>query len=213
MSLIIGFAVDGSARAVDIREFVHETQQSINANQQMSMVWWIPPEFWDVALAGNPNITPKNAADIRAAFDGYQLFAIVRAGAGIGGLTTSQTPAELMGNARFLVEGKAIQPLAPEEVPPAMQTMLGAMRPLLSNMLGQLGQNMVLVVYPGMLDGHPLIDPLKSGSFQYSLYDQTFHWRMPLASLLPKRLDPKTHEEFPGNYVYNPYTGDKLSSK
>jgi hypothetical protein len=34
-----------------------------------------------------------------------------------------------------------------------------------------------------------------------------------LASLLPKKIDRKTKEEFPGNFDYNPYSGDKLSAQ
>jgi len=49
--------------------------------------------------------------------------------------------------------------------------------------------------------------------YQISLYDQVFHWRLPLASLLPKKIDSKTHEEFPGNFDFNPYTGGKLSAQ
>jgi hypothetical protein len=43
------------------------------------------------------------------------------------------------------------------------------------------------------------------------LYDQTYRWRTPLGSLLPVKVDAKTGEEFPGNYSFNPYTGEKLS--
>ena len=84
---------------------------------------------------------------------------------------------------------------------------------MLASTLGQLGQSIELVVYPAVVDQHRLIDPLKSGTFQFALYDQTFHWRLPLASLLPKKVDPKTKEEFPGNFDYNPYTGGKLGTK
>jgi hypothetical protein len=69
------------------------------------------------------------------------------------------------------------------------------------------------VIYPSKKDSDRLIDPKKKGSFQYTLFDKTFQWHLPLASLLPKKMDPKTKEEFPGTFDYNPYTGDKLGSK
>jgi hypothetical protein len=37
-----------------------------------------------------------------------------------------------------------------------------------------------------------------------------FKFRLPLGSLLPPKFDPNTHEKFPGNYIYSPYTGSKL---
>jgi hypothetical protein len=199
--------------ATDIREFIQETQQSSNESQQLTLVWWIPEEFWDLSLAGNANVPAAAADQIRTAFRDYQVFALLRARTGIAGLSEVSTRADLLNNARLEIGGKTIAALDPDKVPPGVQTMLGAMRPMLANMLGQLGQSMELVVYPAMANEHRMNDPLKPGTFQFTLYDQTFHWRTPLASLLPKKIDPKSKEEFPGNYEYNPYTGGKLSVK
>jgi hypothetical protein len=209
----LGLACIGTVDAADMREFIHETQQSVTVGQQFTMAWWIPPEFWQVSLAANPNVPAQTATEILNVFHDYQVFALVRANAGLQGLTNVSPRADLLANSRFEVDTKAIQPLAPEDVPAGVQTMLGAMRPMLANMLGQLGQSMELVVYPGVADQHRLIDALQPGSFQFTLYDQTFHWRTPVASLLPPKVDPKTKEQFPGNYLYNPYTGGKLSQK
>ena len=70
-----------------------------------------------------------------------------------------------------------------------------------------------MVIYPSKEGDQKLIDPLKPGSFKYTLYEQTFTWRLPLVSLLPPKVDPKTSEEFPGNYEFNPYTGEPLRAK
>ena len=53
----------------------------------------------------------------------------------------------------------------------------------------------------------------QAGTLQVSLYDQVYRWRTPLGSLLPAKVDAKTGEEFPGNYSFNPYTGEKLSAR
>jgi hypothetical protein len=211
--LVTGLALSGAVRAADLREFIRETQQSAAVSQQLTLAWWIPQEFWELSLAGNPNVPPQTAADIRNAFHDYQVFALLRATTGLQGLSGVATKEELLGNAHLEMGGKLISPVDADKVPAAVQAMLGGMRPMLASTLGQLGQSMELVVYPAFVDGHRLIDPLKSGSLQYTLYDQTFHWRLPLASLLPKKIDPKSKEEFPGNYEFNPYTGGKLSVK
>ena len=211
--LIMGAGLLGRVWATDIREFIQETQQSSNESQQLTLVWWIPAEFWDVSLAGNANVPPATAEEIRTVFHDYQVFALLHAKTGMAGLSGVSTRADLLSNARFEIGAKAIAPLDSDKVPPGVQTMLGAMRPMLANMLGQLGQSMELVVYPAMADQHRLNDPLQPGNFQFTLYDQTFRWRTPLASLLPKKVDPKSKEEFPGNYEFNPYTGAKLSVK
>jgi hypothetical protein len=211
---VVGWlAASGPAHAADMREFIHDTQQTANQGSQVVLVWWIPPEFWQVSLSNNSAVPAEQAAQIVAAMRDYQVFALVRASTGIQGLTELQSKADLVSNAHLAVGGKAITPIAPEKVPGGVQTMLGALRPMLTTMLGQLGQSMELVVYPGTVDDKHLIEVLKPGAFDFTLYDRTFHWRTPLPSLLPKKVDRKTHEEFPGNYDFNPYTGDKLIAK
>jgi hypothetical protein len=66
---------------------------------------------------------------------------------------------------------------------------------------------------PGGEGGKRLADPNKPGALQFSVYDQDFKWRLPLASLLPRKFDPKSNEDFPGNFDYNPFTGDKLKTR
>ena len=100
-----------------------------------------------------------------------------------------------------------------DKISPNAKALLAAIKPQISGVLGQMGQNIHFIVYPGRNDTGRLLDPLRAGAFQISLYDQVFHWRLPLASLLPKKIDPQTHEEFPGNFDFNPYTGGKLSAK
>jgi len=211
--LFVGLAFVGGVRAADVRAFVAETQQSSAVAQQLTMAWWIPAEFWDVSLADNASVPAGTAAQVHAAFQDYQVFALLRANTGLQGLTNVASKADLLSNGRLEVEGKVISPIDADKVPAAVEAILSAMKPLLAGMLGQMGQSIELVVYPATSDGHRITDPLKPGSFRYTLYDQTFHWRLPLASLLPKKIDRKSREEFPGNYDYNPFTGDKLSQK
>lgn len=40
--------------------------------------------------------------------------------------------------------------------------------------------------------------------------DETFAWRLPLGSLMPATVDAGSGERFPGNSVYDPYTGRRL---
>jgi hypothetical protein len=106
-----------------------------------------------------------------------------------------------------------VSPLAPDAVKPMAQAIMAGFKPGIAGMLGSFGQGIEIIMYPGRKDGKLLLDPLQPGGFKYTLFDQTFTWRLPLGSLLPPLHDPKTGEEFPGNYLYNPFTGTKLSGK
>ena len=61
--------------------------------------------------------------------------------------------------------------------------------------------------------GTRYLNPRKIGKFSVHLKDKSFNWRLPLASLLQPKIDPETKEAFPGDYNYNPYTGNKLINK
>jgi hypothetical protein len=212
-AIAVVFAIARVAQAADLLDLVRETQRFSNVAQQLTMVWWIPQEFWELSMSGSPDATPEGRAQVIATLEDYQIVALLRAKAGIGTITDVQPRTNLLNNAWFEIGGKVIEPVAPEAITPGAQVMLGALKPALAGVLGTFGHSIELVIYPAKQGNVRLIDPSKVGSFQYTLYDQTFRWRMPLGSLLPKKFDPKTDEEFPGNYQYNPFTGGKLGTK
>ena len=172
----------------------------------------MPPAFWEASIAGNPTLTAEAGRQILAALEDYSVFAVVRAKTGLGGVVEASSKEELLKNAKLEVGGTLIEPLAPDAISPAAQTLLATLKPSFAGMLGSFGKSMELLVYPNRQDGKPLLDAHKAGAFRYSLYEQVFNWRLPLPSLLPPRVDPKTNEEFPGNYEFNPFTGGKLKT-
>jgi hypothetical protein len=212
-ALCVFFLGSSAARATDMQQLVQETQQMSHESEHLALVWWIPQEFWETSLNANPNVTPAARKQMLSALEDFQIVALFRARAGANGLTEVPPKEDMLANARFDLNGKTIEPLDPAKISAGAQALVATIKPLLGGMLGQLGQGMQLVVYPSKLDGKRLIDPNKPGGFQYTFYDQRFHWRLPLASLLPKKMDPTTKEEFPGNFDFNPYTGGKLISK
>jgi len=212
-ALAVGLMTAGSACAIDLQELVKDTQQSRDVDHKLALVWWIPQEFWEASFAGNSNVTPESKSQIMGVLQDYQIVAVVYVKAGISGFTELGTEADILGNIHFESGGKPIDPVPVDKISPGAQAILAAIKPLVTGMLGQFGQSMHFVVYPSRNAAGRLVDPLRAGAFQVSLYDQVFHWRLPLASLLPKKIDSKTHEEFPGNFDFNPYTGGKLSTQ
>jgi len=85
------------------------------------------------------------------------------------------------------------------------------MRPVFSNMLGSLGLHLAFLVFPAAdKQGVRTVEPTKDGTFVVRVGPQEFRYRLPLGSLLPPAIDQRTGETFPGNYHFNPYTGNKL---
>jgi hypothetical protein len=208
LALLAVFAC-GAVRAQSVQDLVRETQVSTTTDGQITMIWWMPNQFWDLSLKGNPAVPAAAREQLLATLSDYMLVAVLRANAGASGLGDVRPKDELLKNLRVEVNGKRIEPMPPDQVAPAAQIMLSQLKPVMASVIGQVGQSMEFVVYPSKVDGKP-IDVAAAGSVQISLYDQQLKVRLPLGSLLPPKKDAKTGESFPGNYEFNPYTGAKL---
>jgi hypothetical protein len=212
VALILALAMTTQARATDLQQLTRETQRMSQASQQLTLVWWMPQVWWEASLSNNVTLSPEGRAQMLAVLDDYMIFAIARAKLTMATLD-ARSKSEMLSNARLEIGDKTIDPIAPENLTPGAQAILVSVKPVLAGMMGKVGQSVEMVIYPSKQGDQKLIDPLKPGSFKYTLYEQTFTWRLPLVSLLPPKVDPKTSEEFPGNYEFNPYTGEPLRAK
>jgi hypothetical protein len=202
------------ATSAGVQELVQETQKSTTVDGQVSMVWWMPQEFWDESLKASGAAVPEEMrTQILTLMANYNIIAVLRGRTGALGLTDVQPKAEMQKNISLESGGKVIAPLAPEQLDPGAQVLLAQLKPGLAATIGQMGQAMEFLVYPGQAEGSRLIDPVKAGELKVVFYGQTHRIRLPLGSLMPLRVDGKTGEQFPGNYQFNPFTGDKLTTR
>ena len=199
-----------SVARAGVAEILRDTQRTTQANGDITMVMWMPQQFWEESMKGNPALTDAGRAQVLAPLADYALFGVMRAKVGAAGLTDVQPKTELVKNLKLELNGKAVQPLAAEAIAPGAQMLLSTLKPAMTAMGGPAMQGMEFVVFPATADGKPLIDAMQAGTLQVTLYDQVYRWRTPLGSLLPVKVDAKTGEEFPGNYSFNPFTGEKL---
>lgn len=212
-ALAAALATTCTARGANLQQLVQETQRVSVENGQITMVWWIPQQFWDASLSASGVMSPTGKAQVLQALQDYMIFGLVHAKSGIGGITDASSKEDLLLNTTLEIGGQTVQPLAPESLSPAAAAILGGFKPGLERTMGQFGASMQILIYPALRAGKPLIDPSAAGTFRFTLYGQTFTWHLPLASLLPPKFDRGTHEQFPGNYDFNPYTGAKLSAQ
>ena len=110
--------------------------------------------------------------------------------------------------------GAKLEPLPESDLSPDTINLFAMMKPILGNMLGQFGKGIEFICFAGKdAQGEHLTDPTKEGFFTIDYGGKTYAWRLPLGSLLPPMFDPETGERFPGNYLYNPYTGKRLVAR
>ena len=213
LSTLFWLLATTACAAVDLQKLTQETQKISRKDGYLTLVWWMPQATWDAMLTDNAMLSAEGRTKMLELLDHYMLFLILRAQVGGTGAMESRPKAEMVSNARLEIDGKSVEAIPPENLPPAAQAMFVGIKPVLASILGKFGQGVEVMIYPSTQDAKRLIDPLKPGSFRYVLYDQAFTWRLPLASLLPVKVDAKTGTEFPGDYQFNPYTGDPLTTK
>jgi len=198
-------------QAADVSELTKETQKSANDSGKFTLVWWIPTEFWTLALKNDPRMTDAQRADFSTALDKYTIIAVVAGDFGPMASFQAKSRSEIAQHSELRVNDKVLPILDTASISMSASNFISLMKPLMANMLGNFGQGMEFLVYSNDDKGGKIISAAKPGSFTYTVFEKKFTWHLPLGSLLPAEVDPATKEEFPGNYFFNPYTGAKLT--
>jgi len=195
----------------DVQAIVHETQQLSRDADKMVFVWWMPEQFWKASLqerALSEQKTEKFMSVVRR----YTTIAVVdgRLGA-VGGLTYSNEEEMRSTVSVKDLKGRIHRPIDVLDADPDMRNLVAVMKPILGNMLGPLGTNMHFFLFQTD-DRQQVVDATSEGTLEIHAADATFKYRLPLGSVLSPRYDTKTGEQFPGNYSFSPYMGNKLTS-
>lgn len=210
-SLAIAF-LSLSARSADIQKVIQDTQRIAQEPSRLTLVWWIPTEFWNVVRQNYPKVTDEAHAQLTKAMDDYLVFVVVCADVGPLGGMLPKDRAAIEANTTLSVGGKVIAPLTKDTMSADVLNFVTIMKPMMANMLGQFGQGMEFLVYPNSPKGGEKISAVKPGSFSYTAFGHRYDWKLPIGSLLPPKMNEKTKQVFPGDYLFDPYTGEKLSA-
>jgi hypothetical protein len=205
-------ALPGLARAAGVEDILRETQRLVSADGHVSMVWWMPLEFWEGSLANNPDLPEQARNELLEAMAPYTVVALMRADTAGSGLGEIKSKEDLRNNTRFTINGKTLQVLPADKVSQPATLIIAQLKPVLAQAAGQLGEALEFLVFPAGEGDKLLVDPTMPGNLTINFYGRDYKWRLPLGSLLPPKTDKATGEEFPGNYEYNPYTGRKIEA-
>jgi len=204
-----GFA---QLEGVDLDQFITETQQSSSAADEMRIVWWIPVEFWDITFQNDPATTKEQADQIVDVLKPYTIFAVVDGEIGpFGGVTYKSV--ESIKNGITLIDNENItyKSLDTENLNADVQNLISAFKPILGNMMGQLGENMHFFVFTDEKNKKERVsDPWAKGFVRFQLYEAEYKWRTPVGSLLPLKVCPEDGEKLKGSWDYCPWHGEKL---
>ncbi|MGW8182090.1 MAG: hypothetical protein ACWGQW_25455, partial [bacterium] len=95
----------------DMQMFVNDLQRMVQDGQKMSLVWWIPNEYWEVLSENDPAMSGELASRFVSVVDDYLIFVVIDAKVGPFGGVTSKPRSEVLTNLRVdLKKGIALSP-------------------------------------------------------------------------------------------------------
>ena len=196
-----------------VDRMIAEIQQIKQTNTSMKMVWWIPTEYWQVALKDQQNITAEQINYINSLFDDYTIIV-----AGDFSLIPKEGDIEFIVNdvkKSFLLLNRSeqeIPALEPSEIDENVLTLMNnILKPLFEQMLGKMGAGVEIFIYNNKdSSGKKIYDPKTKGNLNAKIADTQFDWKLPLVSLMKEKVCKTDGQKFPGNYTYCPFHGTEL---
>ena len=197
---------------VDFSALTHEVQRTRSEKGAMTMLFWYPPEYWEISMARNGRTTKEQQKALVNAIRPYTVIAVIDGRIGTFGEVTYAPEAETRANIQLVdAKGNVYEPLGEDDIQDATKNLLAIFKPVISNMLGPMGKNMHIMVFPAKdKNSKRLADPKSKGAFVVKLNKEEFRWKLPLGSLLPEKQCPKCHEKCSGAWDFCPWCGSKL---
>ena len=175
MATAVATAAERKAlKDVDFGQFTRDSQRQIGGDRQMTLVWWIPVEFWEASEAKQRGSTEADQGSAMVeALRPYILVGIVKADISeLGGFKFAGREAISDGlRVRYESAGKeAIRLVSVEAEDPDLNIVLGALRPVLVNAIGPMGQNMHFYTLTDSIeDGVTPVSPYEPGQMVVEL--------------------------------------------
>lgn len=199
--------------AVDLAALIHDTQRTAPGNDQMSLAWWVPEEYWRVSFAQEKTLSAEGIEEMLKALHPYTLVAVVDGKMGPMGGVTFRPEAEVRKDIVLVdTSGKEHRPLDDDAINKDVKLFLGFIKPILGDMMGSMGESMYFFAFPSHSEaGKPLANALGEGTLSVKVGEQSFDWKLPLGSLMPPKVCPKDKEILNGAWTYCPWHGEKLA--
>lgn len=193
---------------VDISDFIKEIQVIKKEGDNYKMVWWIPNEYWKVALRGTDVAPAEFINQVIDIFEGYILIGTLHTEINaFGGMKPKATKIQLKDK-----KGNIYDVIDESELPSEYVEMLKTLKPAMANTLGNLGKQMRFHVFKKSgKDGKPIAHPTQAGEFTVLFNKENkFTFKLPLACLVEEKVCPEDGELLNGNWEYCPWHGKKL---
>jgi hypothetical protein len=215
--LAVALAAPASAEhKVKLADLIKEIQQQGSKGDDLSLVWWMPVEFWQASMAANdaPG-SPQQVEQFVSVIRPYLMVAAIDGKLGPLGGPTFVSEQALRAQIKVVdSNGRSYLPLADDKINADVKNLFQIMRPIFINIMGPMGENMRFFLFPARdADGKEIASATSQGGFDILMGDRRFHWRLPLGSLLAPKVCPEDGEALNGSWSFCPWHGTKLKTQ
>ncbi|MDG5813495.1 hypothetical protein QA601_00245 [Chitinispirillales bacterium ANBcel5] len=198
---------------VTLTELISHTQMSSKDDRSVRMVWWLPEEFWVISMRNNPAMNQEYIEEFSAVISGYTIFLVLDGTISPLGTINYAPFEETMNNLVLSTENMVRHlPLPRNAISSDLKMTLDMFKPVFSNMMGSMGQNIQYAVFRGEQD-ESLFSVLDSTNFTITIHDEVFRFNLPLVCFLPQKWCNACEKQFQGDYNFCPYHGIELIIK
>lgn len=217
--LIVALLITLSSKAqeikVDLDLLLEQTQHTVSNNDKITITWWIPIEFWETTFAEDNSMSQDQKDEMIKLLRPFVMFAVVDGDVGpMGGI---EYPSVKSIKKSFEVVDRnqvVYNAIDEQKLPNDIQILLGAFKPVLKNMLGELGENMNFFVVDDLdKKGNRIFDTKSTGTIGVNFLDNKTSFATPLSCLLAKKICPTDNAEHNGSWKFCPFHGDELIQK
>jgi hypothetical protein len=126
--------------------------QGGDMSKDMTLVMWMPAEFWEAAIRSQPNMPEEQIELFMAGMKKHFIVGVVRGDIGAAGDFRFLTKEQIAGSMTITVidkdgNKKEIKPVNEEDLDETTSTVLDVMKPMLQKLLGNMGKSFYFYVY------------------------------------------------------------------
>ncbi len=218
VSLLCGWMSAGLAQEskIDFVALTQETQkiwQNPGDITDLTLIWWIPNEFWEASFTQIPPYEDVEAEieDAVKIWGKYTVIAVLDGKIGSNGFSP-RPDANIRANIRMRdSQGTVYLPLNEDKVSARAKKSASSLKSGWAD-LGPMMGSVIFFFFPARNEkGQRIADAKKEGIFSVELGEKKVKWRLPLSSLVPPKICPDCQEKLSGAYKFCPWCGIKLS--
>lgn len=212
--LLPQFVSGQTTNTVSLTDFIREIQQWNKRDDKMTLTWWVPNEYWNIALKDNKQIPKETAIQFKNIFDKYVMIWACDLRINPDATMTYTEETEVRKTITLIdKDGNKYSPLSNDQVDIEALSIVENLKPVFAQALGQFGKGLCFFLFSVKDNkGDNLISAIEQGEFKVAHSNVEFTWRTPLTTLLPPKFCPIDNEEMKGNWLYCPIHGQKLEN-